>query len=80
MPPATFTARQNEIAAEMVALTGCSERHARIAAGSYLTFPNAPNYGLGGLDDQFAAASASLALTAWLSARDAAEIARKVAA
>lgn len=71
----TWNARRDEIAAELIALTGCDERHARIAAGSYLTFPNAPDFGLGDLSDQFAAASASIALRAWLAAKDAAEIA-----
>lgn len=47
---ATFAelyARHPEMAASIAALTGCSEEIASIAAGSFISFPRAPDYGLG---------------------------------
>lgn len=58
----------DEIAAQIVALTGCADDVARIAAGSYLAFGNDPRHGLGdapaGKGSLFA--KAETALNAWL--------------
>lgn len=63
-----LNARRDEIAAEIVALTGCTDEVARIASGSFLAFGNDPRHGLGdapaGKGSLFA--KAETALNAWL--------------
>lgn len=64
-------AMQERIAAEIVTLTGCSQRVARCAAGSFVHFRNAPRFGLdpSASCDPGLAMDAARALDRWIEAK-----------
>lgn len=70
--PSRENATADLIAAEIVALTGVDWDAARIAAGSWMAFRNAPDHGLGDLRDGLKAGRARVALKAWLASKAAA--------
>lgn len=74
LDPAAFNARRAEIAAEISALTGVSLEIAGIAAGSFLTFPTDPQYGLSAgaapVGKAWEWGDALDALRAWVAAQD----------
>lgn len=78
MDPLEHTRRRNEMAKDMVAVTGCDLDTALLASGCYLTFPDAPDHGFGGVD-AWSGAAARTALKAYLAATAEAE-AHRVAA
>lgn len=67
--PNHFPAAQDALAAEIMAASGCAERAAICAAANYLTFPDAPDHGLGGLSNEWLAADARTALGRWKEAQ-----------
>jgi hypothetical protein len=68
MDPQEHNRRRAEMAKDIVALTGCDHDAALLASGLYLTFPDAPDHGFGGVD-AWSGAAARTALKTYLAAK-----------